>query len=146
MLVKELMKAREKDLITANLSTTVTQAMALLIDNKISCLPVVDDNNRLHGIISDKDIFKTIHENQTDFMAVSIKDIMTSNVIVGVEDDDIEYISNIMTNNRIRHVPVVQGDHLIYLISIGDVVKVNQKEMEIENRYLKQYIDGTYPA
>lgn len=146
MLVKELMKAREKEIVTATPKTEIIDAMELLLKNKISCLPVVDGTNKLQGIISDKDIFRAVYEHQTDFTEVKLTDIMTSDVIVGVEDDDMEYIAGIMTNNRIRHVPIVDGDHLVYLISIGDVVKVRQKDIEIENRYLKQYIDGTYPA
>lgn len=146
MTVKELKLAREKEIVTATPTTAIIEAMALLLENKISCLPVVDENNKLRGIISDKDIFKAIYEHQTDFTDVKLTDIMTADVIVGVEDDDMEYISNIMTNNRIRHVPIVKGDDLHYLVSIGDVVKYRQKDMEIENRYLKQYIDGTYPA
>ena len=77
---------------------------------------------------------------------MTVTDIMTSNIIVGVETDELTYIAGLMTNNRIRHVPVVKADKLIGLISIGDVVKAQMSDMEVENRYLKQYIDGSYPA
>ncbi|HKK21299.1 MAG TPA: CBS domain-containing protein, partial [candidate division Zixibacteria bacterium] len=63
-----------------------------------------------------------------------------------VEDDDLDYIAALMTNNRVRHIPIVNGEHIVGLVSIGDVVKTQIKNVEVENRFLKQYIEGSYPA
>ncbi len=146
MLVKDLIGANPKKLITVNESTEIVEAMRLLIENHISSLLITDSDNTLKGIISDKDIFSVCYEKQCDFTEMTVTDIMTSNIIVGVETDELTYIAGLMTNNRIRHVPVVKADKLIGLISIGDVVKAQMSDMEVENRYLKQYIDGSYPA
>ena len=146
MLVKDLIGANPKKLITVNESTEIIEAMRLLIENHISSLLITDSDNTLKGIISDKDIFSVCYEKQCDFTEMTVTDIMTSNIIVGVETDELTYIAGLMTNNRIRHVPVVKADKLIGLISIGDVVKAQMSDMEVENRYLKQYIDGSYPA
>jgi len=71
---------------------------------------------------------------------------MTSELLVGLPTDEISYIAAIMTNNRIRHIPIMDGKNLIGLLSVGDIVKTLMANIETENRYLRQYIDGTYPA
>jgi len=63
-----------------------------------------------------------------------------------VPDDEVSYIAGVMTNNRIRHVPIVENKQLAGLVSVGDVVKTQMENIQIENRYLKQYIDGSYPG
>jgi len=146
MLVKDVLKLKQRDTVTAHRRMSVREAMDLLIANKISCLPVVHDSQELEGIISDKDIFRHIHRNPKDFAASTVGDLMTTDVIVGLADDDLGYIAGIMTNNRIRHVPIVDNSRLIGLVSVGDVVKTQMESIKIENRYLKQYIGGDYPA
>ncbi|MCK4573406.1 MAG: CBS domain-containing protein [candidate division Zixibacteria bacterium] len=146
MLVQDLLKKQPKTIMTVGKGTNVLAAMQLLIDNNISCLPIVENDNRLIGIISDKDIFKAVYDRQDAFVAFKVGDLMETNLIVGVEADDINYIAGLMTNNRIRHIPIVDRDRIIGLISVGDIVKVQMKSMEVENRYLKLYIDGSYPG
>ncbi len=146
MLVKDLLKAKSKELVTADDSLGIREAMRVLIENKISCLLVTDNDNNLRGIMSDKDIFKLCYEKHCDFASTSLSDLVTSDVIVGVESDDLGYIAGLMTNNRIRHVPIVDGEKLVGLVSIGDVVKAQMADLEAHNRYLHQYIDGSYPA
>ena len=71
---------------------------------------------------------------------------MTTELIVGIEDDLVDYIATLMTNNRIRHIPIMRGASMIGLVSVGDVVKARLSDMAVENRYLKQYIRGDYPG
>jgi len=145
MKVQEILNIKNRDPITVNPNTKITEAMDLLIVNKISCLPVISGGGELKGIISDKDIFKKVHTDPTGFANCQVGDLMTSDVIVGLGSDEISYIAGVMTKNRIRHVPVLESNKLIGMISVGDVVKTQIEDMEIENRYLRQYIDGGYP-
>ncbi|MEW5795666.1 MAG: CBS domain-containing protein, partial [Candidatus Zixiibacteriota bacterium] len=133
-------------IITAGSPTTITEAMALLIDNRISCLPVVNDQNEIIGIISDKDIFRAAYKNPGGFTRSTVGELMTTNLIVGVADDELDYIAGVMTNNRIRHVPIVDNRCLIGLLSLGDIVKSQLTNIEIENRYLRKYINDEYPG
>lgn len=146
MRVKDLLKTQPKKLVTANEKTEILEAMRLLIQNRIGCLLITDDDGTLRGIVSDKDIFNVAYEKHCDFTSMSVADLMTSNVIVGVDNDELSYIAGLMTNNRIRHVPIVDGNKLKGLVSIGDVVKSQMADVEAHNRYLTQYINGTYPA
>ncbi len=67
---------------------------------------------------------------------------MTKEVIIGVPDDDLDYVMGIMTKNRIRHLPVLDAGKLVGIISIGDVVNAHLNETKFENRLLKDYIHG----
>jgi predicted transcriptional regulator len=75
-----------------------------------------------------------------------VGDLMSTHLIVGLPDDEVGYLAGIMTNNRIRHIPIVEGHRLAGLISIGDVVKIKLEDIQIENRYLREYIQDAYPA
>jgi len=146
MRVKDILKTKGRETITTTEATPVYDAMCLLVEHKISCLPVVNTKHSLVGIISDKDIFHRVHKDPNNFREATVGELMSTDVIVGVRDDDVAYIAGVMTNNRIRHVPIVENDKLIGLISVGDVVKTQMEHIQIENRYLKQFIDGNYPG
>jgi len=146
MLVSDILKSKDQVIITAGVDTSIKKAMELLLSNKISCLPVKADDGRLIGIISDKDIFRKVHETGGDFEGVVVSDCMTTNLIVGLVSDEVTYIAGVMTTNRIRHVPIVEKERIVGLVSVGDIVKTQIEKAQIENRYLKQYIEGNYPG
>ena len=144
MLVRDLLRNKKRDVVTVSSGTTISEAMDLLIAHQISCLPVIGRSGRLEGIVSDRDIFRAIHKNQRSFKILNVSNLMTTEVMIGVPDDDIGYIGSVMTQNRIRHVPIVEEDNLVGLVSLGDVVKAHIDEVEVENRYLKTYITGSF--
>ncbi len=146
MLVKDILQAKDKRLITVGPDATLKQAMELLLKNKISSLPVLDDDEKLIGIISDKDIFRKAYEDAQGFQSKTVGDCMSTNLIVGLPEDDLAYIAGVMTENRIRHVPIVHREKIIGLLSVGDIVKTQMEHIKVENRYLWQYIEGTYPG
>lgn len=140
MLVRTLLDSRKRDVITATRSTSVDDAMDLLITNNIGCLPVMDDKGKLAGIVSDKDIFRKIHQTKGDYHSLTIKDVMTTELIVGLPEDNITYIAGVMNKNWVRHIPIVDGEDLIGLVSLRDIIKTQTQDAEIENRYLKLYM------
>jgi len=144
MFVKDRLKANPRELITCTRATTIIEIMDSMLANNIRSIPVLGDAGELVGIVCDKDIFRAIFDNQDSYKGITAKDIMTEDLIIGVPDDDINYIAGLMTKNEIRHVPIMEKDKLIGMISAGDIVKAQMKHIEIENRYLKMYIDGTH--
>ena len=146
MLSREILEKKGLKLITTSPETGLKKAMEELLKNKISCLPVLGKDDQLIGIVSDKDIFAAIYKDAAVIEIGTVGEIMTENLIVGVADDNADYIAGLMTKNKIRHIPIVEKDKLIGLLSIGDIVKARLSNMEVENRYLKNYIDGTYPG
>jgi len=141
MLARTLLDKKPRNIVTASADMSVDEAMDLLISKNIGCLPVLDADGKLSGIVSDKDIFKKIHETKGDYHALTVADVMTTELIIGLPDDDLEYIAGIMDKNWIRHVPIVDAEQVIGLISLRDIIKSQIKNTEIENRYLNMYMD-----
>ena len=144
MFVKELLKSSPKDIITIDPSTDLWKAMETLISNKIGCLPVLDSSGTLVGILDDQDIFRAVYENQDNFEKFTAGDLMTSDLIIGMPGDDLNYIAGLMAKNNIRYVPIMDDRKMVGLVSPGDVVKAQMTHIEIENRYLKMYMEGTH--
>ncbi|UCC44498.1 MAG: CBS domain-containing protein [Candidatus Zixiibacteriota bacterium] len=142
MIVKTMLEKIPRKVITALPSTTVHDAMGSLIEHKVSCLPVVDEDGLLIGIISDKDIFKKIYEAEGNYENLTLADLMVTDVIIGQPDDEISYIAGLMKNNWIRHVPIVEGRTLLGLVSQRDIVLTQAESTAVENRYLKLYTEG----
>ena len=140
MKVKDLLRHNSKKIITIDPTAKVGHAMGLLVKHRISSLPVVDERESVIGIISDRDIFREAFDAPDSYRDATVGERMTTEVIIGVPDDEISYIAGIMTNNRIRHVPIVEEGKLVGLISTGDVVKTQMDKLATENRYLRQYI------
>ncbi len=144
MLVKNLLESKPKEIVSAAPDTSVEDAMDVLIQKNIGCLPVLDDEGELVGIVSDKDIFRKIHETRGEYHALKVVDVMSTNLIVGLPEDDITYIAGIMRKNWIRHVPIVKEGEVIGLVSLRDILKTTSRTTDIENRYLKMYMDGLH--
>jgi CBS domain-containing protein len=118
------------------------QAVEYLANNKIGVLLVLSDDGKITGIISERDIIRELSKDFANALEKKVSDAMTKQVIFCEPDDEINYIESVMTNNKIRHLPVLHEKRLVGLISIGDVVKAAHKEMKIENKYLIDYIGG----
>jgi CBS domain-containing protein len=141
MFAKTLLENRPKQVITATPDTTIEEAMGILIDNKIGCLPVVEDGGKLVGIVGDQDIFLKIHQTRGTYQSLTLKDVMKTDLIVGLPDDDIEYIAAVMEKNWLRCVPIVEGDRVIGIVSLRDINKTLVRNVEVENRYLMDMLE-----
>lgn len=146
MLVKDLLKDKSREVITTKPTATVAEAMELLLKHNIGCLPVFDEADDLIGIVSDKDIFRAAHQFESTFKKLPISQLMSTEVLIGIPEDEVEYVAGIMTYNRVRHIPIMDGGRMVNLLSIGDIVKARISDMKSENRYLKMYIEGSYPG
>jgi len=147
MKVKDILKAKGSKVYTISENSTLMAATAKFFSNKIGSLMVVNDKDEIVGIVSPNDILKAIHEGCTENCALQrVAQVMTKNIICASEEDSIDYIQAIMTENRVRHIPIMEGKELKGLVSIGDVVNAQISRRDVENRYLIDYIEGKYPA
>ena len=146
MLVREILESRPRSVVTTDIQTTIITALQLLINNKISCLPVVSKTGELQGIVSERDILRLVYDKPADFKNCTVGQIMSTDVITACPEDDVDHIASLMTRHRFRHVPILEGPTIVGLISIGDIVKVRLANAEDENRHLHKFIDGNYPA
>jgi CBS domain-containing protein len=142
MKVADLLKSKGQAVITVNTDEPVFQAMGKLIDNKIGALVVTDAENKIVGIISERDIIRAAYTDYGMLKSKKVSQLMSTNIIVAIPEDDIDYIMGIMTQNRIRHLPIVTKDGIVGIISIGDIVKYQLEETQVKNRYLEEYMYG----
>jgi len=105
----------------------------------IGAAVVSDDGASLDGIISERDIVRGFAEHGTDLTTKTVADLMTKAVVTCSPDDTISHVSSLMTKRRVRHVPVVEKQKLVGIVSIGDVVRHRLDELELETNVLRDY-------
>jgi len=125
--------------ITIRPEQTVRDALALLATHNIGALIVVNAAGMPVGIVSERDIVREAARNEQVF-GRAVGGVMTRDVITGVPEDDLASVANLMTEKRIRHLPVVAGGKLIGIISIGDVVKAQRDKYQGEVETLETQI------
>lgn len=146
MKVKEILDVKGSRVVNCHEDNSVMDALAIFAANKIGSLLVVDSNENILGILAPRDVLTSILKDYENVSEIKVKDVMTRELIVATPEDKIDYIQAVMTENRIRHIPILDGQELKGIVSIGDVVNSQLKEKDVENRYLKDYIEGKYPA
>lgn len=142
--VKEVLGKKPTKIITITAEKSLQQASDLLTEYNIGAIVVVDNDSLPVGILSERDIVRKIAEHQAEALNLTVKDAMTADIITGVLDEDLNEVSSTMTNNRIRHLPILDGKQLVGMVSIGDVVKTQLDHAEFEAKSLRQYITGGY--
>jgi len=144
MIVKDILKTKGPEVFTISEEKTIEDALKVLINNNIGVLLVLNNDAKISGILSERDILREVYKNPQNFLSTKVKEIMTKKVIFVEAKDNIEYVESIMTGNHIRHVPVLDNKILVGLISIGDIVKSMLTEVKFQNKYLQDYISGNY--
>ena len=127
---------------------TVREALKQLNAYRIGVLMVVATNGTIEGLVSERDILRALSNVTGDVRDIQVARIMTpkEKLLIVTPDDDINYAMNIMTENRVRHLPIVANGKLAGILSIGDVVKSQLEATHSENKLLKDYISGKYIA
>ena len=142
MLVSDLLDGKGTAVATIARDATVGAVVADLVRHRVGALVVSPDGLRIEGIVSERDIVQHLSELHTDLLGQPVSSIMSTEVRTCAPTDDVESIMNLMTEQRIRHVPVVDGGDLSGIISIGDVVKARIMQQENEVDSLKAYVAG----
>ena len=142
MTLYEILRVKGSRVWTIREDQTVDEALRILVHQKIGALPVLDDEKRLVGIISERDIVRGCYENGRGLASMPVSWLMTRRVITAEPEDEVSEIMEVMTGNRIRHVPVVRDGRLQGIVSIGDVVKSLLSDSRHQIQYLKEFIYG----
>lgn len=124
---------------------TVFDAIQLMASRNIGALPVMNDG-RLAGMVSERDYTRKVILKGKSSKETPVREIMSRELITASADDSIEFCMGLMTEKRIRHLPIVEGDELVGVLSIGDVVKWIMSAQAAAIHHLEQYITGEYPA
>jgi CBS domain-containing protein len=140
MRVSNLLEGKGSMVVTVTRDATVGDVVAELTHHKVGALVVSPDGQHIEGIVSERDIVKRLSVLNTRLLDEPVSSIMSTDVRVTAPTDDVESIMNLMTERRIRHVPVVEDGRLAGIISIGDVVKSRIGELEKDRNELMEYI------
>lgn len=132
------------EVVTIGPERTIEEAIRQLVEHNIGSLVVVDGEGDLAGIITERDILRVCAGGGERLATTRVDEVMSRDLIIGETDDSIDYVMGIMTQNRIRHLPIMGRTGLRGLVSIGDVVKVQLRQTEYENHHLREYIQGVY--
>lgn len=125
MKISSIMTTRSSDVVTIRPDASLADAIALLAEYNIGALVVTDSNNRINGIISERDIIRMAARRE-DIFGLPVAEVMTEKVVTAVPQDDIMSVAHTMTERRFRHVPICDDDRLIGIVSIGDIVKAQR--------------------
>ncbi len=143
MLVETILASKGSEVATADAAENVSQAVTRLEANGIGALVIIDKAGVPVGILSERDIARGVTPYGARLPDTPIASLMTRDLVTCKPDDTIADIMSIMSDRRIRHVPVLRDGRLAGIISIGDVVKVRLGEIEQEADALRAYIAGT---
>jgi CBS domain-containing protein len=143
MTVKTILAAKGGDLISIEPTATVDAAVKTLAKHRIGALLVLGPDHRVIGILSERDIVRVLAEQGADVLRQPLSQVMTRKVVTVGPSETVGAIMERMTSGKFRHVPVVDEEQLIGIISIGDVVKHRLHEMEQESAALRNYIQTT---
>jgi CBS domain-containing protein len=141
MRVREILRTKGSDVVTVSPAVTVLEAMRLLVRHNIGAVVVFD--GAVCGILTERDILRLGAEDPQRLVASRVEELMTRDVVTGSLDAELHEVMEIMTERRIRHLPISGAQGLEGMISIGDVVNALRRSSEAENRHLHAYIAGT---
>jgi CBS domain-containing protein len=139
MRIADVLRNKGAAVTTINAEATVAELLAGLAEQNIGAMVVVGDESVV-GIVSERDVVRQLHTHGGSVLARPVSTIMTTMVATCTKSDTVDEISALMTTNRVRHVPVLDGKKLIGIVSIGDVVKTRMEELEAEQEQLHSYI------
>lgn len=144
MRIAEILRSKGSAVTTARPDLDIRALLALLADHNIGAVVVSPDGSRIAGIVSERDIVRALHRHGTVLLDSPVSRIMSTEVRTCAPDDHIEGLRRIMTDHRIRHLPVVADGELVGIVSIGDVVKSAISELKTEREQLVEYLQGGY--
>ncbi len=140
MKLAELIKGQKSDIVKIRANSKIADAANTMTSNKIGALLVEDETGAIAGILSERDIVRGMGPHGADLHDVEVSELMTKDLIRCASQDTVNEAMAMMTDRRIRHLPVFDDDELVGFISIGDLVKCRIMEVQGEAEALRQYI------
>lgn len=141
MLVSGLLQVKGSDVATVQPTTPVREVVAELATRRIGAVVVSADGQRIDGVLSERDIVRSLAERGAGMLDQPASELMTAEVFTCEPSTTADQLMSLMTERRIRHVPVVVEDRLAGLVSIGDVVRDRIADLETESQVLHEYIE-----
>ena len=141
MRIADVLRGKGGAVVTINPDATVSELLAGLAEHNIGAMVVVAPDG-VKGIVSERDVVRQLHAHGASVLSLPVEKIMTAVVSTCTKSDTVDSLTLLMTEHRVRHVPVLEDGKLIGIVSIGDVVKARLDEMEYETSSLRSFIHG----
>ena len=142
MTVKAILDNKGTDVVTTEATADLASAVKLLADHRIGALVVVGPDRRIAGIVSERDVIRVLAERGAAALEQPVGQVMTRKVVTCNRPETMSSVMERMTAGKFRHLPVVEENCLIGIISIGDVVKYRVQQIEFESAALRDYISS----
>ncbi|CAA7615079.1 putative signal transduction protein with CBS domains [Magnetospirillum sp. LM-5] len=139
MSVEAILKTKGHNIFTIRPEHSVSEAAALMASKRVGVAIVCDAKGRLMGVVSERDIVSGITQYGKGLLEMPVRNIMTSPVVTCAPNDSIKKVMEVMTERRIRHLPVLEGEELVGMISIGDAVNFRLHEAQMETAVLRDF-------
>jgi CBS domain-containing protein len=139
MRIADVLRGKGHEVATIGRSATVSQLVVTLGEHNIGAA-VVTEHDEVVGIVSERDIVRRLRERGGDLLSATVGEIMTADVLTCSPDDTVDHLAEVMTERRIRHMPVLREGGLVGIVSIGDVVKSRISQLETDREQLESYI------
>ena len=139
MRIADVLRNKGAGVLTVSPDMTVAELLTGLATRNVGAMVVVGPGGPI-GIVSERDVVRNLHAHGAELLEHAVADIMSTDVITCTPADSVDGVSGLMTNNRVRHVPVMVDGHLTGIVSIGDVVKTRLEELEAQQEQLEAYI------
>ena len=140
--LKDVLKNKGGEPVTVPEASTVASAIRTMNAKRVGSVMVQGPGGEPMGILTERDVLRLYAEGENDFETMLVKDWMTTNMHVGKPGDTVGEVLTLMTAKRFRHMPVVENDKMVGVISIGDLVKAKLEETAVEAQNLREYINS----
>jgi CBS domain-containing protein len=137
MLISQLLRTKRPGVVVVSPETSLRSAIAQMVRQHVGSLVVVDEDQQLMGVVSEREIIQNLDLKGPDLMGTTVRNVMRTHVPVASQEDTVLSVMEVMTAARARHVPVVAYGRPIGIVSIGDIVKSRLDETIQENTVLK---------
>jgi CBS domain-containing protein len=145
MILEEILHAKGTKVFTISAEARLDEVAHSLVEHRIGALVVTKPGSageeELLGIVTERDILYHCARSNQPLSTVKVADVISSPLITGLPTDTIEQVMGLMTDKRIRHLPVLSAGRLAGIVSLGDIVKFQHDHLALENRFMKEYIN-----
>ena len=140
MKISTILKTKGEQVYTISSDATMKDMVNEMLARRAGSLLVVDGDGKTAGIVTERDLLRNLRKLGADWEGLKVEAIMSRDVVFGNINDTIDEVMSVMTERRIRHLPVMDGERLAGVLSMGDIIKAALNESTFQNKLLKTYI------
>jgi len=140
MKIKSILEKKGNDVYSISADGTLKDMVKEMLGRSIGSLLVLHDDGSIAGIITERDFLHNVAKNADSWESVRVGDVMIKNVLTASTDETLDEVMSRMTKHRVRHMPVVESDKVVGILSIGDIIFASLDETSFQNELMKRYI------